>query len=649
MMMKSGNSHVGATYMILGAAIEKDWLKDIVLPGTPEQTWLARQLIGCLDVWLSFRHADSADEATKLTLREKQMGTQGRTKMTLVEWRTAYRRNVDRQIAAGKAGLRTPSELLVQQVDLHVKKEKNSSLKLHSDEVKALKNVAAWPEEFWRLLAGAWSRSEQHMSCWTVRSLAQPFLHAKQTPDCAPDNTLWVKVLTPSDSGRMSYSRRKDRFFQKQLLAVQKQNDILDNNLWQMALFFTWSIETEEALKIKTFAELKVACQQFIDSYFDTTCLRLVTEKPSTLEMASLPWLAPDGACDGGAPSTNASIFGTLTHEMEGLKLMEAQSEHDGYKKRLGLERAKHDRCKIDAEELLGQRRDKEQVVQRQSECWLLAAVQEIMRKYLLKGFKGSMALTTFMEQCAKDACETQPKIPIERLAHTRFVDLNARGQKWSCNFAEIHEEIVTHCVTHPENGQVILLAPTCPMYSAGPCPTHALHKEAMTKAFQYVRETLAKALSKRRNGEADIDSLVKISVSEVSINLDDVRESGGQNGSGVPVFSTGKVTFWQIIANTIDETTQDFKNPFGQGWTFVNGMIPGTVNLCDQSEMHQWELPHNAAVSKVAYEKRLVLALDSIDMYKAILKFTHKGCGAEHNTAREIVQDAIPPPFMGD
>ena len=632
--------------MILTAAIEEEWLKDFALPLNPEQAWLVSQLGACVDVWISYRHADSADDASTQCLREKQLATVGRNKMTLVEWKTAYSRNVERVVASGKMGLRTRSELLIQQVDKHQKAERNTSLKLHSEEIKAFKNIASWPQEFWRLLSSAFSRSEQTLSCWNVRSLAQPFLHPMTAPDCAPDNALWIKILAPTDSKRMCYAERKDRYFNKQLVAVQKQPDMADSSLWQIASLFTWSIEHEDAAKLKIMGQLEQGRKQFIDSFFDTTCMRYVTEKPLTIELTTLPWLAPDGACTGdvrvsGGPRN--SFSGALTAEMEKLKVMEAQGELESYKKRLALESSKHERCKIDAEEILGQLRDKDNVISRQEETWLQAGVMEMMKKFSLQGFKGQLALNTFMKQCSADACEAQPKISPDRLAHTKFIDLNAHGQKWSCGWPKIHEEIIEHCTQHKISGQdrqVILLAPTYPMYSAGTCPTKALKKVAMNSAFAFVRDALSKPLTK----SGDVDSEVKIAISEVSVNIKDVRVSGGQKGVQV---GSGKVTFWQIIHNEIDEGTQDFLSPFGQSWTFTNGMIPGDVSLCDPVDMHQWDQSHNASVSKVHFEKRSALALDSVDLYKAILTFTHNGCGAERHTSREMVQDAIPPPSL--
>ena len=46
---------------------------------------------GCLGVWVALRTAGNMEEAQFICFNPKQMGTIGRTKMTILEWRTARR------------------------------------------------------------------------------------------------------------------------------------------------------------------------------------------------------------------------------------------------------------------------------------------------------------------------------------------------------------------------------------------------------------------------------------------------------------------------------------------------------------------------------------------------------------------------------
>ena len=46
---------------------------------------------GCLGVWVALRTAGNIEEAQFICLKEKQMGTIGPTKMTILEWHTALR------------------------------------------------------------------------------------------------------------------------------------------------------------------------------------------------------------------------------------------------------------------------------------------------------------------------------------------------------------------------------------------------------------------------------------------------------------------------------------------------------------------------------------------------------------------------------
>ena len=190
-MMKAGNSHVGGTYMVLTAALYNDWLpKDG--PADAASQFLAGQIRECLDVWVSLRSCANMEDAAMLCLREKQQGTVGLNKMTILEWRVAFERSVRLLIDRGEGGRRTRAELLVLMIDAHQKKERNSRLKIHTDDVAALKNFSNWPDEVFRVFEAAFSRGSQDKTCWHITCLKQALFDPRAQLDCNPSNTLWV-------------------------------------------------------------------------------------------------------------------------------------------------------------------------------------------------------------------------------------------------------------------------------------------------------------------------------------------------------------------------------------------------------------------------------------------------------------------------
>ena len=112
--------------------------------------------------------------------------------MTILEWRGAFERSVRRLIDRGEGGRRTRAELLVLMIDTHQKKERNSRLKIHTDDVAALKNFSNWPDEVFRVFEAAFSRGSQDKTCWHITCLKQALFDPRAQLDCNPSNALWV-------------------------------------------------------------------------------------------------------------------------------------------------------------------------------------------------------------------------------------------------------------------------------------------------------------------------------------------------------------------------------------------------------------------------------------------------------------------------
>lgn len=636
LFMKSGNSHTGGTYLIVCAALHHAWLpKDG--PVTEATKFMAKLLRNCLDVWVSMRTALNMEEAQYMCLKEKQMGTVGRTRMTLLEWRIAFLRSVNRVVLAQAQGRRTPAQLLDQAIDAHQKKERNAKLRMHTDEVTALKNFAAWPEEVWRVFEGAFARSAQKVSCWPVTVLKWAQFAPGAPLDCPPANALWVEIMTPNACKQMLFAHRKDRAFNKQAVAVCPQADFPDSVLWRMAFLFSHSVTISDAKKVKTEGELELAKYQFIDGVYDALTSAHAREQYYAIDFMGLPWLGGDCSEVGGSGSSG--VFGASEQDLKKLMSEKLGSDLDSYKKTVHMEKVKFTRAEQEGQELQGKRKDVMMSQRQEQEIQLLTAAGRYKSKLQVAGHKIELALNTYLDQCLTDAIEAKPKIAPAQLLVTKIIVLDQLGQTWSSSFNDIHEAIVNFCATHKLGGQLLLLAPTKPMYGSGDCKTEREQTQAMTKAYCFIRNTLSARVSKKTKVgmpvEEDIE--VRIAFVEVSVNIEGVLESGG-----TPAFnnSRGKLVYWQIISSSICQETGEFNNVFRNSWTWRNGMMPGAVSLCERKDIHDWKVSHQAAFSKVHSATAYLYQNDSRSFYTSVMKYTHQGIGAEKST-REVVQDS--------
>ena len=127
---------------------------------------------------------------------ESKIEASQRTRPTILQYAISYSRVADQLVAMKNAGRKSRSELIVDPIVNHNKKETVRSSRIKTDEIAALKNVVVMSRWAQRRLRVIWQSQLPPFSSIPITLLASKFLNPAQDVKVNKDDKpVWLDIL----------------------------------------------------------------------------------------------------------------------------------------------------------------------------------------------------------------------------------------------------------------------------------------------------------------------------------------------------------------------------------------------------------------------------------------------------------------------